>query len=124
MSNLYGREAIKATDIGVVAVPVRVTFGASGAVSAVRSYGAACSVEKDDEGRYTFAFDAKYHDMVGLSAGAHDYQGTPTDGQWQIYTGYADGSVDLSHVVAGAEADPASGDVVDLVFFMLRSDLA
>lgn len=127
MSNLYGREAIKSTDIGVVAVPVRMTFGSSGAVSSYRSFGSAVTptVVAATDGRYLFTFAEKYADMVGLAAGAHDYQGTSTDGQWQTYTGYvaSTGTVTLSHVVAGSEADPASGNVVDLIFFMLRSDL-
>lgn len=128
MSNFFGREAIKATDIGVVAIPVRMTFGASGAVASYRAYGEAVvpTIVAATDGRYLFTFAEKYYDCVGLAAGAHDYQGTATDGQWQIFAGYAaaTGTMTLSHVVAGSEADPASGNIVDLVFFMLRSNLA
>jgi hypothetical protein len=126
MSNLFGREAIKATSIGVVAVPVRMTFGASGAVSDYDSFGSAVTptIVAATDGRYLFTFAEKYHDCLGYTQG-HDYQGTATDGQWQTFTGYvaSTGTITLSHVVAGSEADPASGNIVDLIFFMLRSDL-
>jgi len=99
---------------------VQISFGASGAPTIARSLGGAvATVVRAAAGRYTITFDQPWAVLDGMDQ-MHDYQGTATDGQWQVYTGYvaATGVVVLSHAVAGVETDPASGDVVDLGFYV------
>src|SRR5690349_12350970 len=123
MSNLYGRDEVRSTAFGVVAVTVKVTFGASGAIASY-SGGTGTPVVPTDAatGRVTFTFAEKYNDMLYCN-GVTDYQGTPVDGQWQIYAGYdsSAGTVSLSHAVAGSETDPTSGDIAHFLFLMKKS---
>lgn len=121
MSSRTGRSDARWAGYGpLVAVPIRITFGATGAVSAESTKYGAVTVTRAAAGRYTFTFDEPYQAFRGLAGGGHDYQGTATDGQWQVFTGYdsSAGTISLSHTVGGSETDPANGNVVDLLFFM------
>lgn len=120
MSVVVGNEEVRSVERGVVEIDVAVTFGATGAVSSTDVDEAAVTVTRATTGRYTFTFAHSYAKFLNVIAVA-DTQGTVVDGHYDIYTGYASSAISLSYVVAGSEADPASGTVHHYTFRMQAS---
>lgn len=112
-----GRYDSRVAEIGVVHLFSEVTIGATGSISSQTSANkSGFTVSRQAAGRYRVTFDSTWNELKYINA-IVDSQGTVVDASWQIYTGYTTGNkyVDISHVVAGSETDPASGDILKIM---------
>ena len=77
------------------------------------------TVTKAATGRYSVVFDEPYGTFLGLTS-VYDTQGTVAGQTVEIYTGYvaSTGTIVLSTTTGAAEANPASGVVLSLIFTM------
>lgn len=115
----FGLDQVMANHRGVVDFFGRVTFGASGAVSAKDVPG--CTVTKPaGTGIYRFTLTNPYQEL--LSFDAKIYDATERDANWHITTDYtaANGYFDVTYLAAGSAANANSGDVA-LVRFAMRA---
>lgn len=126
MPNLRkGKDNLRVARLGVVDLFSKIVFGSTGAVVSQTPVGqSGFVVTRAGTGRYTLTFDEAWNDLLCVDATV-DSQGTVVDTSIQIFTGYVASTknVSISHVVAGAEADPVSGNEMLLRVTMKSSDV-
>jgi hypothetical protein len=123
MSERLGSGPVRSNRLNVVELHCKLTFGSSGAVTLTDSgFGAIAGVTKAATGRYTFTLRDRHSALLAVRW-AHDTQGTVKGSAWEVFAGYSAsaGTVTLSCVESGSEANPASGVVTDLVFTVKAS---
>jgi hypothetical protein len=126
MAHLRGGKDDKRTArLGLVDLYSKLVVGATGAVSSQTGEGlSGFVITRAAAGRYRLTFTEKWNDMVYANF-VVDSQGTVVDASCQVFTGYTatNGYVDLSHVVAGSELDPVSGNELLIHVCMKSKDV-
>ena len=119
-----GNADVRSNKSTVVKLFGKFTLGADSAVASQDFPGV--TVAKSAAGKWTFTTDVPYAEFLGFSLNLYQ-QGTGVDLIFQLDAGYASSALTIVAVqtVDGADASPASGDVIycELTFQQLSAGL-